>query len=374
MVKSFFIKNKLLLPIAAVLILAAVFAIRIFAVRGVGIVYVANCFKNTYGQFEDDVNTLAKNLGYKNKIGNLDIETSDLFIDFDGGFEMEDKKTGDGLKKTDLPETETASQAAAEIVDNYEFTKDFFYSLKVSRGGDEYIISNGNKINCKVYTVEVDEKKFMEYIAHIKTKGTRDFLFGRAAAVLNRINSRLELDIPQFAINEFIDYITPENTAVKNNVPGGIKVTVYIHKNKVYKAKTSVSFENMDISSLTVEVNAGDGSGKMLNRCGLYIGAVINGEKLNINLSGKGNAADKTDTVDYNVSANIMYAHIDSFKVSADLSYSGGDIELDGSYSVLMLKQKIGGKAEINSLKDRLEIKYYDADGKNAVTVNSKKG
>ena len=373
-----FIRKYKLITALPVLVLMIV--LYVVFVRGTGLIYVANCFSNTYNAVSDDIDCLAKNLDYKNHISEVDIDTFNLFVKLKNGISMTDKRpdvkkenTGDGKASPDSKRNSlNVSGFAKEIVDNYKYTTDFFYSLDVKRCESEYIIVGGEKIKCKVYTINADAEKFMEYIRHIQTDNMRHFLYDRAEIVLNAVNRELDLDIPQSTIDEIIDNITPDKSKLENNVSDGVEVKLYIYKDKIYKAYTSVDFDNLDVSNILLDINLGDGK-SMINSCEIHFGAVINGKNLYIDLSGNGNIASKGDDISYNVSSSIIFDHISSLKLSADLSYSDNEVNLDGSYSVLMFNNKIKGTAKVLR-NDVLLIKYYDENNKNTVNITAKKG
>lgn len=377
--KSFFDfirKYKLIFIPLGIMLFALVY---VCFVRGTGLVYVANCFSNTYDAVSDDIDLLAKNMGYKKHISKVFIDTDNLFIEFNNGISMKDKrfetekKKNDSISKDKKPKSSVnVSGFAKEIVDNYRYTADFFYSLDVKRCPSEYIILGDNKIKCKVYKINADAEKFMEYIRHIQTDNMKNFLYDRAEVVLNAVNRELDLDIPQSTIDEIIDNITPDKSKLENNVNNGIEIKIYIYKNKICRAYTSVDFDNLDVSNILVDVNLGDGK-SILNLCEIHFGATINGKNLYIDLSGDGNIASKKSEIYYNVSSKIIFDHINSFKLSADLSYSGDEINLDGLYSVLMFDNRISGSAKVSNGED-LIIKFYDEDNKNAVNIKAKKG
>lgn len=372
MLKYIFGTKRFRIYIILFSILVACSAALFFASRHFTTLYITKCFKNTYESFCDDLNTVATNLGYENEVENITIETDDLKVFFGDAFKMEEKGHAVFGDKGEVPK-KNAVKAAEEITNNYEYTKEFFRSLDVTRDNSEYIVFDGNKIKCKVYNVYIDEAELREYISHIGTEKTSNFLRSRIKSDLTVANERLKLDIPQSAIDAFTEYITSKKPVCKENVAGGINVAVWVHKNKVYRVKTTLNFENTDFSRITADFAAGDVSGKMLNRLSLHIGAVVNGEKLNINLDGSGDISEHTEKFTYRFSSNIMYSHIDSFKVNTDVVFESGEISLSGGYLLPGFFEEISGNVSKNVGKDSLRLKYTANDGK-TVLIYTEKG
>lgn len=359
-------RKKLCILAAAAAVLAAVVLGYAFWVRGVGIFYLAKCFERTYDALGDGIQITAANMGYGRDVRTVSVESENLEITFSDGIAIRDRRAADVGDAPQTAQGGDVSDFADEVMDNYRITKDFFYSLKVSKMPSEELLADGKNLRCSVYDVQCDPQKTAEYIRHMKMDETQKFLLDRAGVILDTVNRQLNLSIPPSTIEEVIQNITPNTSRLADCITDGIRLKVYLHGQKVIKAAMALSLSDLAVSEISLEMALGGGK-LPVNTCDLHFGAVVGGKKLYLEIGGRGNIKENAAAMAYTLTTRLIYDHTEALALTATADYTDKKLTLDGKYTVLLETTKLGGAAEV-AAGDVLRMDYADRGG-GAVTV-----
>lgn len=359
-------RKRMCIAAAAAAVLAAAVLCYAFWVRGVGIFYLAKCFARTYDALGDGIQITAANLGYRRDVRTVSVESENLEITFSDGIAIRDRRAADVGDAPQTAQGGDVSDFADEVMDNYRVTKDFFYSLKVSKAPSEDLLTGGKKLRCSVYDVQCDPQKTAEYIRHMKMDETQKFLIDRAGVILDTVNRQLNLSIPPSTIEKIIQNITPDTSHLADCITDGIRLKVYLYEQKVVKAAMSLALSDLAVSEISLEIALGGGK-LPVNTCDLHFGAVVGEKKLYLEIGGRGDIKENAAAMAYTITTRLIYDHTEALALTATADYADKKLTLDGKYTVLMETTKLGGAAEITA-GDTLQMDYADRSG-GAVTV-----